>query len=108
MSNGLDQDQNRSSVGPVSSCLQRLSAGDKSRCKQGKYTFKKNISVILSVSNCLDPDQERPSVCPDLCPNCLQRISADDKICHRQVKRKVWQRIYMYELLSNHGTVKPV
>ena len=84
---GLDQDQNRSSVGPVSSCLQKLSAGDKSRCKQGKYTFKKNISGILSVSNCLDPDQERPSVGPDLCPNGLQRLSANDKICHKQVKR---------------------
>ena len=27
----------------------------------------------------LDPDQDQPSVGPDLGPNCLQRLSADDK-----------------------------
>ena len=31
------------------------------------------------VSNSLDPDQDLPSVGPDLGPNCLQRLSADDK-----------------------------
>ena len=30
------------------------------------------------MSNCLDPDQDRHSVGPDLGPNFLQRISADD------------------------------
>ena len=30
-------------------------------------------------SNGLDPDQDRHSVGPDLVPNCLQRLSADDK-----------------------------
>ena len=29
------------------------------------------------MSNSLDPDQDRYSVCPDLGPNCLQRLSAD-------------------------------
>ena len=28
---------------------------------------------------CLDPDQDPHSVCLDLSPNCLQRLSADDK-----------------------------
>ena len=32
------------------------------------------------MSNGLDPDQERHSVAPDLGPNCLQRLSADDKL----------------------------
>ena len=33
----------------------------------------------MGVSNCLDPDQDRHSVSLDLGPNCLQRLSADDK-----------------------------
>ena len=36
--------------------------------------FKNNIRV----SNGLDPDQDQHSVSPDLGPNCLQRLSADD------------------------------
>ena len=32
------------------------------------------------MSNSLDPDQERHSLVPDLSPNCLQRLSADDKL----------------------------
>ena len=34
---------------------------------------------IISVSNGLDSDQDRRSVGPDLGPNCLQRLLADDK-----------------------------
>ena len=34
---------------------------------------------ILSVSNSLDPDQAQHNVGPGLGPNCLQRLSADDK-----------------------------
>ena len=30
------------------------------------------------MSNSFDPDQDRHSVWPDLCPNCLQRLLADD------------------------------
>ena len=30
------------------------------------------------MSNGLEPDQDRHSVCPDLGPNCLKRLSADD------------------------------
>ena len=40
--------------------------------------FQKVLSGILSVSNSLEPDQARRSVGPDLGPNCLQRLSADD------------------------------
>ena len=31
------------------------------------------------MSNSLDPDQVRHSVGPDLVPNCLQKLSADDE-----------------------------
>ena len=32
------------------------------------------------MSNGLDPDQVQCSVSPDLDPNCLQRLSADEKV----------------------------
>ena len=41
-----------------------------------KHSFRNNIRV----SNSLDPDQARRSVGPDVCPNCLQRLSADNKL----------------------------
>ena len=40
-----------------------------------KLTFSKNVYDTSS----LGPDQDRPSDDPDLGPNCLQRLSADDK-----------------------------
>ena len=33
----------------------------------------------IRVSNSLDPDQARHFVGPDLGPNCLRKVSADDK-----------------------------
>ena len=41
--------------------------------------FKKILLGTQSVSNSLDPDQDRHSFGPDLCSNCLQRLSADNK-----------------------------
>ena len=41
--------------------------------------FKKKFRNTIRESNCLDPDQDRHSVDPDLGPNCLQRLSADEK-----------------------------
>ena len=40
--------------------------------------FEKNLSGITPMSNSLDPDQVRYFVGPDLGPNCLQKLSADD------------------------------
>ena len=40
--------------------------------------FQKTFSGIPSVSNSFDPDQARCVVVPDLRPNCLPRLSADD------------------------------
>ena len=46
-----------------------------------KLSFSKNsFRNIIRESNKLDPDQTRHSVGPDLGPNCLQRLSADDEI----------------------------
>ena len=38
------------------------------------------------MSNNLDPDQDRHFVGPDLDPNCLQRLSADNKVAARKEK----------------------
>ena len=44
-----------------------------------KITYLKKIFMnTIKVSNSLDPDQARHFVRPDLGPNCLQRLSADD------------------------------
>ena len=45
-----------------------------------KFSFRNDIGVSYS----LDPDQARHYVRPDLGPNCLQRLSADDKIRRKQ------------------------
>ena len=52
-----------------------------------KLTFQN----ILSVSNSLIPDQDRRHVSPDLGPNCLQRLPADNKsrpLSMERVKQK--------------------
>ena len=46
-----------------------------------KLIFSKNsFRHTIKVSNALDPDQDRRSVGPDLGPNRLQRLSADDEV----------------------------
>ena len=53
-----------------------------------KLTFSKNsFNNTIWTSNSLDPDQTRQFVGPDLRTNCLQRLSADNKICHWWVLR---------------------
>ena len=37
------------------------------------------------MSNSLDPDQAQHCVGPDLGPNCLQRLSADDILGHKEL-----------------------
>ena len=50
-------------------------------------TFLKNsFRNTIKASNYLDPDEDRHSVGPDLGPNCLQKLSADDKSRHKQEK----------------------
>ena len=40
--------------------------------------FQNPFSNTIRMSNSLDPDQARRSVGPDLVPNCLQKLSADE------------------------------
>ena len=40
-------------------------------------------------ANDLDPDQDRQNVFPDLGPNCLQRLLADDKSRRQQEKSQL-------------------
>ena len=42
--------------------------------------FKNSFRNPLQVSNNLNPDQDRHFVGPDLASNCLQRLSADEKV----------------------------
>ena len=44
--------------------------------------FRKIVSGIRSAcQTILDPDQAQHNVGPDLGPNCLQKLSADDPTC---------------------------
>ena len=46
----------------------------------------KSFRNTFSVSNNLDPDQDRQNVGPDRGSNCSQRLSADDKSHHQEEK----------------------
>ena len=49
-----------------------------------QINFLKKIEGIPS--ECLEQDQARHNVWPDLDSNCLSKLSADNKSCHLQVK----------------------
>ena len=58
------------------------------------------------MSNGLDPDQARRFVGPDLGPNCFQRLSADNKICHWQAKSyEVWVVLLDFSLTVKAATL---
>ena len=46
------------------------------------FFSNKSFRNTIRLSNCLDPDQAQHFVGPELGPNCLQRLSADDKSRH--------------------------
>ena len=52
------------------------------------------------MSNCLYPDQHHHSVGPDLGPNCLQRLSADDKslLSSKELMECRISRSFSYEI----------
>ena len=56
--------------------------------------FKKSFKNTIRVSNSLDPDQARHIVGPDLGPNCLRSLSADDS--SRQRGKFYAERIMFY------------
>ena len=49
--------------------------------------FKRYFLTTIRVLNSLDPDQDRHCVSPDLGPNCLQKLPADDKSSCLQGKK---------------------
>ena len=51
--------------------------------------FAKSFKYTIRVFNSLDPDQARLFVGPDLGPNCLQRLSADDTSRQSVLKRLI-------------------
>ena len=55
------------------------------KCTFSKQILSQTLSSIRE-SNYLDPDQDQHIVSPDLGPNCLQRLSTDDKSFHLQGK----------------------
>ena len=59
--------------------------------------FGKFFQDAIRVSNSLYPDQARPFVGPDLGPNCLQRLSADDTI---------WQRVKEGQKFCSRGHIQ--
>ena len=62
------------------------------------------------MSNGFDPDQDQHSVGPDLGPNCLQKLSAEDKFADSRVNvtlltKNNWQTVKARIRLE--GAVKP-
>ena len=55
----------------------------------------------VGVRHSCHPDQAQPLVESDLGPNCLQRLSVDNRTCHYQVKSKT-----LCLLLSSHGWIQ--
>ena len=51
-----------------------------------KIYLQKSLGNIIKVPSSLDPDQDRRVVGPDLYPNCLQRLAADDIRSHKKAK----------------------
>ena len=59
------------------------------------FFFKKFFHEHYQVSNPLDPDQDLHFVGPDLGPNCLQRLSTDDKSRHLARVKAMKMRIFV-------------
>ena len=55
-----------------------LSSADFFKQTFSNHSILSGIDIIRGL-NSLDADQDPPSVGPDLGPNCLQRLSADNK-----------------------------
>ena len=68
---------------------------------------KKSVRNTIRVSNSLDPDQARRFVGPDLGPNCLQKLPADDarrqrvNIFNKLVR--VYFRLFTFEKCQFYG-----
>ena len=54
------------------------------------------------MSNSLDPDQDRQNVGPDLGPNCLQRLLADNKSLQKQGELKMDKTSSVFNIKKYH------
>ena len=66
------------------------------------------------MSNSLDPDKARQFVGPDLGPNCLQRLSADEtgQLFTKVISRRGWATVYkgyqQTRLVGNWVNIMPI
>ena len=62
------------------------------------------------MSNALGPDQDQFFVSPDLDPNCLQRLSADDKksqLAAKELSEHLPDQLYQNQELQHHSGGHP-
>ena len=72
-----------------------------------KSAFSKNsFRNTIRVSTSLDPGQARRLVGPDLGPNCLQRLSADD--ISRQIVRCLSETMQFHKMHVEHAEIRSV
>ena len=88
--------QMHSVIPPFISLFNSLHAGQFLHAFVVRRTFfkmnffqKKSFNNTIRVSNVFDPGQDQHSVGPDLGPNCLQQLSADDKVAASKEKVKL-------------------
>ena len=65
-------------------------------CLLNFYDFFKERNTI-GVSDSLDPDHAQHFVRPDLVPNCLQRLSAEDTSLYDMISKTMVIPIYLYK-----------
>ena len=64
--------------------------------------FRNSFRNAVRVSNSLDPDQARHFVGPDLGPNCLQRLSADNTRRYGMLKLLTGMRTVSHSLTGKY------
>ena len=60
------------------------------------------------MANRLDLDQARHFVGPDLAPNCLHRLSADDISRNRDPENLIILFVYQVQMTEFHGSYKSI
>ena len=71
-------------------------------------TFLQDYICTCRVANRLDLDQARHFVGPDLAPNCLHRLSADDISRNRDPENLIILFVYQVQMTEFHGSYKSI
>ena len=66
------------------------------------------LHCTCRVANRLDLDQARHFVGPDLAPNCLHRLSADDNSRNRDPENPIILFVYQVQMTEFHGSYKSI